>query len=102
MCQIPLIIRKKKTLFIIYNGLLILSVDRIYSIDALSIALLKEFSQFGLPNKRVTIFIFSQNVRIYCGYFVKEGLSLNIKICTIEKEMYRCFNTTTTATHWIY
>ena len=46
MYQIPLIIRKN-------NGLLNLSVDRIYSIDAFSLALLKEFSQFGLPNKRV-------------------------------------------------
>ena len=30
-----------------------LSVDRIYSIDACSIALLKEFLLFGLPSKRV-------------------------------------------------
>ena len=59
-----------------------LSVDRIYSTVAFSIALLKEFSLFGFPNKRVlaTIFNCSQNTCIYCSYFVNESLSLKIKI----------------------
>ena len=98
MYQIPLIIRKN-------NGLLNLSVDRIYSIDAFSLALLKEFSQFGLPNKRVLTILSSFSVKIFSSIvaiFVKEGLYLNIKICAMEKEMNCCFNTITTATHWIY
>ena len=60
MYQIPLIIRKN-------NGLLNLSVDRIYSIDAFSLALLKEFSQFGLPNKRVLTILSSFLVKMFAS-----------------------------------
>ena len=60
MYQIPLIIRKN-------NGLLNLSVDRIYSIDAFSLALLKEFSQFGLPNKRVLTILSSFSVKMFAS-----------------------------------
>ena len=31
------------------------SVDRIYSVDILKITLITEFSEFGVPNKRVLI-----------------------------------------------
>ena len=70
------------------------------------IALLKEFSLFGLSTSSFqesindTTLIFSQNVRIYSSYFVKEGLSLSIKICAMEKKMR--FNTITAAAHQIY
>ena len=74
-----------------------LSVDRIYSTVAFSIALLKEFSLFGFPNKRVlaTIFNCSQNTCIYCSYFVNESLSLKIKIWRNGEKMKCFFNTTT-------
>ena len=46
------------------RGLLNLSVDRINSIDASRIALLKEFSLFGFPNKRVLTILSSFSVKI--------------------------------------
>ena len=48
-------------------GLLNLSDDRIYSIDAFSIALLKEFSLFGFPNKRVLTILSSFPVKIFAS-----------------------------------
>ena len=46
------------------RGLLNLSVDRINSIDAFRIALLKEFSLFSFPNKRVLTILSSFSVKI--------------------------------------
>ena len=48
-------------------GLLNLSDDRIYSIDAFSIALLKEFSLFGFPNKRVLTILSSFSVKMFAS-----------------------------------
>ena len=44
-----------------------LLVDRIYSIDAFSIALLKEFSLFGFPNKRVLTILSSFSVKMFAS-----------------------------------
>ena len=103
MYQIPLVIRKKiknkkkynerKNLkYNLYqhynNGLSNLSVDKIYSTDAFSIALLKKFSLFGFPNKRVLTILSSFLARMFASVVIicQKGLSLNIKICEIEKK----------------
>ena len=46
------------------RGLLNLSVDRINSSGAFRIALLKEFSLFSIPNKRVLTILSSFSVKI--------------------------------------
>ena len=44
-----------------------LSVDRTNSTDAFSIALLKEFSLFGFPNKRVWTILTSFSVKMFAS-----------------------------------
>ena len=85
------------------RGLLNLSVDRIKSIDAFRIVLLKEFSLFSFPNKRVLTILSSFSVKIfYRNNFVEEGLSLKMEVWAMEKKMFCCFSTTAAAAHRVY
>ena len=54
-----------------------LSVDRIYSTVAFSIALLKEFSLFGFPNKRVLAILSLTAVKILASIVV----ILSMRVC---------------------
>ena len=58
-----LLVKKVFTFRIILN----LSVDRIDSIDPLSVALLKEFSLFGFPNKTVLTILSSFSVKVFAA-----------------------------------
>ena len=55
-----------------------ISADRMYSIDAFSVALLKEFSQFGLPNKRVLRILSLFSVKMFAS--IVAILSKRVKI----------------------
>ena len=70
-----------------------LSVDRIYSIDAFSIALLKEFSQFGLPNKRVLTVLSSFSVKMFASIvaILSKGDIMNITSALLCKEWVKQF-----------
>ena len=61
MYQIALVIRKKK------KKRKKKKIDRIYSIDAFSIASLKEFLLLGLPNKRVLTILSSFSVKMFAS-----------------------------------
>ena len=91
MYQIPLIIRKKNLKYNLYqyqnNGLLHLSVDRIYSIDAFSIALLQEFSQFGLPNKTVLTILSSFSVKMFAS--IAANLSKRVRVRVLKFPQWR-------------
>ena len=70
MYQILLVKKWKKKLKVYFlirisNELLNNSVDRINSIDALSIVLLKEFLLFDFPNKRVLTILISLSVNMF-------------------------------------
>ena len=72
MYQILLVKKWKKKLKVYFlirisNELLNNSVDRINSIDALSIVLLKEFLLFDFPNKRVLTILISLSVNMFAS-----------------------------------
>ena len=60
----------------------------INSIATFSIVLLKKFSLFGFPNKRVLAILSSFLAKMFASVVIicQKGLSLNIKICEIEKK----------------